>query len=155
MHPLRLVLPFSLLLAGPALTAEDTAPRGWFSSGWPAALADAACDDDMACIARLRACGPEATDCVSGVSYCSLMRGETHIYETACQTDRTGDAVTAHVPSRTVVEMTFGTAPTLDGAPAEVTQDACLHRTDTSETFCARPITQPHTLRAWAGEDKP
>lgn len=153
MRPTCLLLSLGLI-AMPALgSGDDGVPRGWFSSGWPAALADAACDDDASCLDKLRACGPEAAGCHAGVSYCSMTRGGAHVYETACQTDRTGDRVIAHVPSRTVVALTFGAAPTLDGAAAILAEPHCLHRADTAETFCARPITQPHTLRAWVKED--
>ncbi len=141
------------LCAGPCVAADDSVPTGWFASGWPAALADAACDDDSACLDKLRSCGPQATDCAAGVSYCSLTRAGTLVYETACQTDRSNDSVTAYVPSRTVVRMQFGTAPALDGAEASVAEDDCLYRADTKETFCARPITQEHTLRAWVKEE--
>ncbi|MCR9146453.1 MAG: hypothetical protein NXH74_04560 [Rhodobacteraceae bacterium] len=151
---LRLFAPIPVALAGVASAADDTVPRGWFSSGWPAALADAACDDDMACVARLRACGPEAADCTDGVSYCSLTRAGVHVYETACQTDRQGHDIVAHVPSRTIVRMRFGDDPRLDGAAATISEDDCLYRADTQETFCARAITQPHTLRAWAEEER-
>ena len=139
-----------ILGAVPAHAADGTVPRGWFTSGWPAALADAACDDDMACIARLQRCGPEDGGCGDGVAYCSLTRAGTPVYETACQTRRQGDSVTAHVPSRDVVHLRFGAAPRLNGAPAEIVEDACLFSPATRDTFCARPITQPHTLRAWA-----
>lgn len=155
MRAYHLSTAFTLALALPASAGETDVPRGWFSLGWPAALADAACDDDMACIARLRACGPQATDCSDGVSYCSLTRAGAHVYETACQTDRQGHDVIAHVPSRNIMRMRFGGDPRLNGGTASITDEDCLYRADTQETFCARPITQPHTLRAWAEEETP
>ncbi|MCZ4351495.1 hypothetical protein O4H61_03110 [Roseovarius aestuarii] len=48
-----------------------TTPPGYFASGWPIALAEAACGaENEACLTLLANCGPSDQTCSDGVALC-------------------------------------------------------------------------------------
>ncbi|WP_306154362.1 hypothetical protein [Roseovarius sp. MMSF_3281] len=149
-------LAMALSLAAPPALADT--PEGYYASGWPIALAEAACDGDEACLTQLADCGPGATDCIAGVALCTFSSESDFTFTGACRSDvitsRHGKALRATLPSGEVLTLFLpnqGTAA-LNGRMAERLSDHCVRTFQDNLSFCARPLTTEADFNLWRQE---
>lgn len=151
------ILGASLFLAPLGAVAGD-APVLWYASGWPIALAEAACDGDEGCLTKLANCGPGDPSCGMGVSFCIVIRHGALETAAPCQTDRVSQVgkirVRLDIPVGRFSEIVLGGAKTsrLDGRPAMRVGKDCVAIPRDGLTVCARPMVERAELETWAKE---
>ena len=152
----RLALALALTFA--ALPAKAETPDGYYASGWPIALAEAACDGDEGCLTQLANCGPGATDCIAGVSLCSFSSATDFSFTGACRSDviasAHGKAMRATLPNGDILTLFLpnqGTA-SLNGRAAERLSKHCVKTFQDDLTLCARPLITEADFNLWRQE---
>lgn len=144
-------------LPAPAESTAKTTPEGYYASGWPIALAEAACDGDEGCLTRLSNCGPRDESCGDGVAMCDWARDGVRVTLAPCLTDSSevgaGRAVTAHLPGHPPMELLYGVdgSGTLNGIEGQHAL-GCIN-VPTGETFCIRPLLSAADFAPWAPND--
>lgn len=142
------------LAACGAAQASDT-QEGHYASGWPIALAEAACDGDEGCLTKLAHCGPRDAGCAAGISLCTLRRGTGPLLSRPCQTDRitgaAGSAILFHLPGEGFFALHLGPDGygSVNGAPARTDGPDCLKPADRDTRICARPLITPADFVPW------
>ncbi|HAR52879.1 MAG TPA: hypothetical protein DCS45_13535, partial [Roseovarius nubinhibens] len=119
-----LSLSFPTAPASPAAPEVQVSGEGYYASGWPIALAEAACDGDELCLTKLANCGPRNGHCSAGIALCQIKRGQTLRLSRPCPIDRVagraGRVILMTLPSgrvRTLLFQSNGFAA-IDGNPA-------------------------------------
>jgi hypothetical protein len=154
MKPARLIAFMAALAAmNQPVRAEETVR--YFGSGWPIALAEAACGGDEGCLTKLANCGP-GTDgtCTTQVARCSESRNGVQSFESLCtvylMTGIAGNMVALRLPDGDGViwvkppdEITNAVR-----APASDAPPVCY--TPKEHTQCFTHIIDTPTLSRWA-----
>ncbi len=144
----------ALALLASAAQAQQT-PQGYYASGWPIALAEAACAGDEGCLTQLANCGPNDPTCIQGVALCTRREGGQITLQTACRTDTlmadTGKAVLATLPDGATYTLFLpdtGMAGLNDMTGSRSAPD-CFTAPDSQLSFCATPLVTEADFQMW------
>ncbi|MEO0936669.1 MAG: hypothetical protein AAFY38_00780 [Pseudomonadota bacterium] len=145
----RLVLAF--LLAAPAFADS---PAGYYASGWPIALAEAACYGDEGCLTRLANCGPGA-DCADTAALCRHDYGQASApaFRPCTLHRHGGGTITVQIPRQPGA--TLSTWPAMmDGAKARregnLKHGSACWRTEDRRSLCLTVLRSEKDLAPWA-----
>ncbi|MEL7098610.1 MAG: hypothetical protein AAGM84_07260 [Pseudomonadota bacterium] len=143
-----------IILALMACPAFADTPEGYFASGWPIALAEAACAGDEGCLTLLANCGPGA-DCPDTAALCARSdRSATTAPKTPCTLHTAPDGqITVQTPGLPLLtisedpERFAGQKAGIDGYLGGT--EACWY-VNYEPVFCARVLRSADDLAPWA-----
>ncbi|MFU1476652.1 hypothetical protein ACM25N_02640 [Roseovarius sp. C7] len=153
----------ALTLSLPALPgsgAMKASDEGYYASGWPIALTEAACDGDELCLTKLANCGPRNAHCSAGIALCEVKRGEKLRRSHPCPIDRVagraGRVILMTMPSGAVRTLLFQSNgfTSIDGRPARKLSRHCLEDLTRAVTTCATPLKTRADFDAWAARSE-
>lgn len=127
-----------------------------YASGWPIALAEAACDGDEACLTLLADCGPGAYGtCTAEVATCARFERGGLVMQTLCMRQGRPDDSRITLPRQDDWIIVRDTAGQLhvNGDPADVTASGCMRVAPDDrpvQDYCVTPVLDRQTLDAWA-----